>query len=143
MIVINDESILRAKCSDVLSDEVKSLVATLEKELALSALLGKPGIGLAAPQINIHKKAAIVRIDSKYKVDLINARIKKTYDPFIFENEGCLSFPDLLKNTKRFNEIHVTNNLVYPYSFIATGLFAIAIQHELDHLDGKLLIDRK
>ncbi len=144
--IILDEKILRVSCTDATVDEATLIIEALELELAASALVGRPGIGLAAPQIGIHKNVAIVRVPSKnnehsYNVNLVNPRIKQGYDLSFFENEGCLSFPGLLVRTRRFQEIHVVDNLVEPYSFIATGLFAVCIQHELDHLKNILLPD--
>jgi peptide deformylase len=139
--IITDEKILRMPCADVTRDEVGELIELLERELDNSARLGRPGIGLAAPQINIHKKIAIVRIDNTLRVNLINAKIENMYDSFIFKDEGCLSFPGKSENTRRFQEIHVTNNLDKPHSFIATGLLSVACQHELDHCNGVLFTD--
>ena len=146
MLIVSDEKILRAKNEDVKPEEVDDLVKSLEKGLNYSTLMGRPGIGLACPQIGINKKAAIVRINVNgsydLSVNLINAKIKKGYNPFLFKEEGCLSFNGQLNDTMRYQEIHVVDNLVKPYSFIATGLMAVAIQHELDHLDGVLFFDR-
>ena len=61
----------------------------------------------------------------------------------MFKNEGCLSFPGIYADTHRFQEIVIENNLFTPHSFIATGLTAVVIQHETDHLNEKLLIDWK
>ena len=142
--IINDEKILRAKNEDVNLGEVDGLIKSLEKELNYSMLMGRPGIGLACPQIGINKKAAIVRVggSSNISLNLINAKIKKGYSPFLFKEEGCLSFNGTLNDTMRYQEIHVIDNAVEPYSFVATGLIAVAIQHELDHLDGILFFDR-
>ena len=107
-----------------------------------SARLGNPGIGLAAPQIGIHKKIAIVRINNELKVDLVNCRIDKKYNLQLFKDEGCLSFPNRREDTMRYQEITIIDNLVAPHNFIATDLFAICIQHELDHLNGILLPDK-
>lgn len=142
MIIINNEEALRVKCEDVRPEEVGQLIAQLEKELEYSARMGRPGIGLAAPQIGIAKNIAIVRIDNNYKVDLINCKIKDQYDPIMFRGEGCLSFPGRIESTTRFQEIHVINNMVSPNSFIAGGLMAIVCQHEIDHLNGILLPDK-
>jgi len=143
--IIKDPDLLRADCIDVLSDEVESLRNELERELKFSYEMGRPGIGLAAPQIGINKNMAIVRIVSdsgqKYNVDLVNCRIAEAYDKAEFPREGCLSFPGVCKNTMRYQEIYVVENLVEPYEFIATGLFGACIQHELDHLKGVLLVD--
>lgn len=145
MIIVNDEDALRVECEDVLPEEVGPLREALENELKNSERLGRPGIGLSAPQIGIPKRMAIVRIanNGKYdlNVDLVNCKIDKGYDKAIFEKEGCLSFPGRYERTFRFQEIYVVENMVEPYSFIATGLPAVVVQHEYDHLISRLLPD--
>lgn len=141
MIITNNEELLRVKCEAVLPEEVGTLIETLEKELDYANRLGKGGIGLAAPQIGIAKKIAIVRID-KIKIDLVNCKIEQGFDPAIFQEEGCLSFPGRVENTTRFQEVYITENLVMPYRFTATGLLAVVCQHELDHVDSTLFMDR-
>jgi peptide deformylase len=116
------------------------LIAILELELNNSKKLGSGGVGLAAPQINIFKKIAIIRFDN-YKIDLINCKISQKYDEFAFNDEGCLSFPNKTFNTKRYNEVYITNNLVLPSGFIATGFLSVVSQHEIDHLNGVLFMD--
>jgi|SRR5579885_994991 len=142
MIITNNEAALRVKCEDVTPEEVGPLVETLERELERSARLGSPGIGLAAPQIGIAKNIAIVRLD-KLKFDLVNAKLEQGFDPAVFTDEGCLSFPGRLEDTIRYQEVHIVNNLVHPHKFIATGLVAVVCQHELDHLSSTLFLDRK
>jgi len=143
--IITDEAKLRVECVDVLPEEVDSLRVTLEGELEYSYEMGRPGIGLAAPQIGINKRMAIVRLTSEhgnvYNVDLVNCKIAQGFSEDIFDNEGCLSFPGVYKRTKRYSEIYVVDNVVEPHSFIATGLFGVCIQHELDHWKGRLLPD--
>lgn len=141
MIITNNEELLRVKCEDVSLDEYYSLISTLENELSYYNKFGTEGIGLAAPQIGIHKNIAIVRMKN-LSINLINCKIESEFDPLTFRQEGCLSFPGRVEDTKRFQEIYVTNNLCYPYSFIATGLVSVVIQHELDHLNSILFIDR-
>lgn len=142
MIIINNEELLRVKCDNVLPDEVGPLREALENELANSARLGRPGIGLAAPQIGIAKKMAIIRLGApEYNLDLINCSIAHGYDLALHKEEGCLSFPGRLEDVMRYQEIHITGNLIYPTGFILTGLMAICAQHELDHLNGILLPD--
>lgn len=142
MIITNNEHALRVKCDAVFEHEVGQLVELLENELNNSNKLGRPGIGLAAPQIGIAKDIAIVRLGNNLNFNLVNAKLKAGYDPAIFKDEGCLSFPGRVENTTRFQEIHIENNLSYPNSFIATGLLAVVCQHELDHLNSTLFIDR-
>ena len=132
--------ILTKKSEKVDIEEVPNLISLLERELKVSELLGKPGVGLAAPQCGINKHVAIVRF-SDISINLVNAEITKKYDPFLFEGEGCLSIPNTRGKTKRFNEIVVSNNLVEPHSFTATGFLAVVIQHEIDHLNGVLFTD--
>ena len=145
MIIINNEEALRVKCEDVLPEEVGSLIITLENELDRANRLGKGGIGSAAPQIGIAKNISIVRLDAAHglSINLINAKVSQGYDPTIFRQEGCLSFPGRVEDTIRFQEVHIINNLVYPNSFIATGLMAVVCQHEIDHLNSVLFIDHK
>ena len=143
MIITNNEEALRVKCEDVKPEEVSSLVSALETELSYANKLGKNGIGLAAPQIGISKKIAIVRLGNGLDINLINSKLENGYDSKMFTQEGCLSFPGRLEDTNRFQEVYMTNNLVYPYTFVATGLLAVAAQHELDHFNSTLFMDRK
>lgn len=142
MIITNNEAALRVKCEDVRPEEVGELIATLESELNNANRLGKSGIGLAAPQIGIAKNIAIIRLGGGADLDLINCKLEKGYDPTIFRQEGCLSFPGRVEDTTRFQEVYVTNNLSYPHSFVATGFLAVVCQHEIDHLNSTLIIDR-
>lgn len=140
MIITNNEEALRVKCDAVSIDEVGSLISVLENELNYANKLGVGGIGLAATQIGIAKDIAIIRLQD-FNINLINAKISRGYDSAIFRQEGCLSFPGRVEDTTRFQEVHVTNNLVYPHKFIATGLLAVVCQHEIDHLNGSLFMD--
>jgi peptide deformylase len=143
--IVTDEKLLRMDCKPVLPEEVGELRDKLEKALQLSSERGRPGIGLACPQIGIAKNMAIVRVTGsngqQYNIDLVNARIEKGFDKVYFRKEGCLSFPGKFVRTKRFKEILVVDNDAEPRSFVATGLLGVCIQHELDHLDGILLTD--
>lgn len=138
--IITDPNKLRPICFPVSLEEVEPIVKKLEIELEQSAKRGFPGVGLAAPQIGIAKSVAIIRVGN-IKINLVNAKITKQYHEFEFDGEGCLSFPGLYKKTNRFKEIVVESNLVEPHSFIATDFLAVAIQHEIEHLNQTLLID--
>ncbi len=140
MIITNNEEALRIQCQEVFPEEVGSLIELLETELNYANKLGKSGIGLAGPQIGLGKKIAIIRLP-KIKLNLVNCSIKNSYDPSVFRDEGCLSFPGRVENTIRFQEAHIINNLVEPYEFVATGLLSVICQHEIDHLNGRLFID--
>lgn len=143
MIITNNEELLRVKCEEVTPEEIGPLREALESELANSARLGRPGIGLAAPQIGIAKKMAIIRLGTKdLDLDLINCSIAHGYDLALHREEGCLSFPGRLEDVMRYQEVHITGNLIYPTAMILTGLMAVCAQHELDHLNGILLPDK-
>jgi peptide deformylase len=142
MIITNDEPALRVQCQPVSADEVGALIEALEKELEYANRLGKNGIGLAAPQIGIAKDIAIIRLP-KVRLDLINAKLVQGFDPAVFTDEGCLSFPGRTENTMRYQEVHISGNLVEPHTFVATGFVAVVCQHELDHLNSTLFMDRK
>lgn len=143
MIITNNELALRVKCEDVLPSEVADLISTLENELNYANRLGKNGIGLAAPQIGIAKNISIIRLNKDIQINLVNSKLEKGFDPTIFTEEGCLSFPGRVEDTTRFQEVLITNNSVYPHNFIATGLLAVVCQHELDHLNSILFMDHK
>jgi peptide deformylase len=142
MIITNDEAALRVVCEPVTLEEVGGLIETLEKELEYANRLGKNGVGLAAPQIGIAKDIAIIRLP-KLKLNLINARMTHGYDLAVFTNEGCLSFPGRSEDTMRYQEVVIANGLVNPHTFVAAGFIAVICQHELDHLNSTLFIDRK
>jgi peptide deformylase len=142
--ILTDEELLRRPCTDATMDEAVEIIKLLEEELKKSAEHGRAGIGLAAPQIGITKKVAIVRYTNgkkSYNVNLVNCYIDKGYDLTYFDGEGCLSFPDKFVRTMRYQEIVVKGNLVEPKSFIATSLPSVIIQHEMNHWEGKLLPD--
>ncbi len=107
-----------------------------------------PGIGLAAVQVGIDKSLLVYDIASKddgRKLNvLINPRIVTQEGEVISEDEGCLSVPDFRANVKRAERILVesVDRQGNPLRFEAEGLLAIVLQHEIDHLNGKLFIDR-
>lgn len=137
MKIITDQNFLKIPCKKVNLEEVPNIILQLEKSLKDSEV---EGIGLAANQIGIKKRVAVIRMD-KIKINLANADIVSSHDKILVDGEGCLSVPGRTERTFRFNEIQVKNG-VYPYNFIAVGLLSVAIQHELDHLNGILFIER-
>ena len=106
-----------------------------------------PGVGLAAPQIGVSKRLFIVDVatEDDGPSDLrvfINPEITATEGETTF-NEGCLSFPGIREDIDRAEQVTVRalDKDGKPFELEANGLLAIAIQHENDHLDGKLMID--
>jgi peptide deformylase len=103
-----------------------------------------PGIGLAANQIGVDQRIAVMDLadgDSKPMV-IINPEISEPGDRKVME-EGCLSVPGALDKVERYNHLRLKalDRDGKPFEFEAEGLMAQAIQHEIDHLDGKLYID--
>ena len=106
-----------------------------------------PGVGLAAPQLGVSKRLFIVDVatDEDEPSDLrvfINPEIVEAEGETTF-NEGCLSFPGIREDIDRAERVKVRafDRDGKPFELEADGLLAIAIQHETDHLDGKLMID--
>ena len=107
-----------------------------------------PGIGLAAIQVGIDKSFIIYDISaregSRLLEVLINPKIIDVQGSTLSENEGCLSVPDFRADVKRHAAVLVEgfDRHGKPLRFEAEGLLAIMLQHEIDHLQGKLFIDR-
>lgn len=139
--IITDISTLRKKNDKVLPDEILDIISKLEYELRESKI---PGVGLAAPQIGINKTAAIIRCESDgviENIDLINPKIIDRNGAYLNKNESCLSLPGQFYNTQRYKEIFVVDDL-HPSGFVAYGFVATVIEHEIDHLEGILIMDR-
>lgn len=106
----------------------------------------KKGIGLAAPQVGISKRFFIVNIDGKDGTLIVLANPKIVFSSKDCElmEEGCLSVPGVYANVIRPHSIVIQGQNIKgePIEITATGLLARAMMHELDHLDGKLFIDR-
>jgi len=128
-------------------------VETVDKTLQrlidnmIETMYAAPGIGLAAPQVGVSKRLLVIDISSKEEkiplVVLINPEITEA-DGLVDSEEGCLSLPDYTTVVKRADMLIVKglDRDGNPVEVECTGLLARAIQHEIDHLDGVLLIDR-
>jgi peptide deformylase len=105
-----------------------------------------PGIGLAANQVGKPLRIMVVdlqRPDCEHGlIILVNPKIVAAQGEIVYE-EGCLSVPDFFSNVKRFEEVTVQGlgKDAELLEIKASGLLAVALQHEIDHLDGKLFID--
>jgi peptide deformylase len=142
---------LNEKSVDVeeVDDEIREIINDM-----VETMYDAPGIGLAAPQIGIHKNIIVVDVlentdednpESEPKsglVVLINPVISEKEGEICFE-EGCLSVPDFLVKVKRPRDIVVCglNKEGEEIELKCTGLKSVAIQHEMDHLKGILLTD--
>ncbi len=139
-ILCHPDAFLREKASDVrkVTPQIEKLVQNM-----LDTMYDANGVGLAAPQIGVSKRVVVLGPGEEVLV-LINPRIiTATGEPEIGE-EGCLSVPDVWGLVRRSPTVVVEgwNLQGKEFSFEAEGLMARAIQHEIDHLDGILFIDR-
>ncbi|MEH6470415.1 MAG: peptide deformylase [Halopseudomonas sp.] len=104
-----------------------------------------PGIGLAATQINIHQRLVVIDIsdDRSEPLVLINPEYDILDDEREQSDEGCLSVPGYYEPVERANHIllKALDRDGQPFELEAEGLLAVCIQHELDHLEGKLFVD--
>lgn len=132
--------ILRKKAAEVkeISDEIRVLAKDMIETMAQ-----KDGLGLAAPQVNQSKRIIVLR-GEKEPVVFINPRIAGKSKEKEIREEGCLSFPGVWVRIKRQKEVEIEAIGLEgrEMKIGAVGLFARIIQHEIDHLNGKLIIDR-
>lgn len=151
--------VLRQKCAPVgaITDDLRRLVADMFETMAAA-----DGVGLAAPQVGHAIQLALVDVrdvpsrpsrlwldgreadvDAFMPLVLINPRIQPV-GARIKEGEGCLSFPDIYGDVERPGDVEVValNERGEEYRFKAGGLLSRAVQHEVDHLQGILFIDR-
>lgn len=137
-IKIYGEPILRKKASKV-NKISKNDISIMEKMVEI--MHNSEGVGLAAPQIGISKQIIVVRDDNGV-IKLINPVILKK-EGEEEAKEGCLSIPDIYVDVKRANQILVEgiNEKEKEVTIEAEGLTARIIQHEIDHLNGVLIVD--
>lgn len=124
----------------VIDDEIKSLARNL-----LETMYEGKGIGLSATQANIHKRILVVDVSEEKDspLILINPKIEVLNEEEEVSSEGCLSVPGFFEEVSRPSEINITalNLEGEKFTIVATGLLAVAVQHEMDHLDGKIFVD--
>lgn len=124
---------------------VDSEVAGLVEDL-FDSLAEAEGVGLAAPQIGVSRRVIVVDVSAveadKPPLALINPVIVEASGEAVAE-EGCLSIPELYGDVSRYTEIEIDSTDVNgeTYRFEAEGFYARVLQHEIDHLDGRLFID--
>jgi peptide deformylase len=129
----------RARPVAVVDDGIRRLVDDMAE-----TMYAAPGIGLAATQVDVHQRVIVIDI-SQEKSDLrvfINPEILDQEGDTVGE-EGCLSVPGVFDTVKRAQRIRVRalNRQGEPFELETDGLLAICIQHEIDHLDGKVFVD--
>jgi len=145
-IVIYPNEILKTKAEEVLeiNEEIKNLVEDM-----FETMYKRKGVGLAANQVGVLKRVVVIDLGSgkenqgKEKIILINPEIVKMEGEQVGE-EGCLSLPGLYKKVKRAKYVKVKALNLKGEEFEIEGedLLARALQHEIDHLEGIVFIDR-
>jgi peptide deformylase len=124
---------------DKVDDQIRQTVDDM-----FETMYDAPGIGLAATQVNIQKQIIVIDVSETkdQPVCLINPNIIAK-DGEEEMQEGCLSVPGIFENVRRAENITVQalDQQGAMYTLDAEGLLAVCIQHEMDHLDGKLFVD--
>ena len=134
---------LRIKAKPVLRFDA-ALAALIED--MFETMYDAPGVGLAATQVAVPLRVAVMDCGNEetgpQKLVMVNPEIVEPSEKQEMD-EGCLSVPDYKDKVQRFNRLRLKalNAQGQPYELEAEGLLAQAIQHEIDHLDGKLYID--
>ena len=128
-----------AKPVEQVDDALRRLIDDM-----LETMYDAPGIGLAAPQVNVHKRVIVIDLSEEKDTPLV------LINPSILErsgeeemDEGCLSVPGFYERVKRSERIRVRalDRDGRTFERNADGLLAVCIQHEIDHLEGKLYVD--
>ena len=123
--------------------EVNNRIMTLCDDM-LETMYAAPGIGLAASQVNVHQRLLVVDVseDKSEPLVFINPEIVES-DGEIETDEGCLSIPGFYEPVIRFEKIQVKALDRQGDVFVidASDLLSVCIQHEMDHLEGKLFVD--
>ena len=139
--------VLKQKAEKVakVDDEIRSFLDDM-----LETMYDAVGVGLAAPQVGVSKRIVVIDVahpdegEERNPIYLVNPEIIWHSDEESCQYEGCLSVPDQSAEVNRYKQVRV-QYLDYngkEAEIMAEGLLAIALQHEIDHLDGILYIDR-
>lgn len=131
-------------------ERVDALVVKLIDALIATMRSHPRCVGLAAPQVGSPLRVAVMDATGHPKVEqshglivLVNPRIE-VLEEFTVGREGCLSIPDLTANVRRARRVRLTarNQAGSPFACWLEGFEAVVVQHEVDHLDGALFLDR-
>lgn len=124
---------------DTVDDALRQLIDDM-----FETMYEAPGIGLAATQVNVHKQLLVLDIseDKSQPMVFINPRVVAKEGNQVYQ-EGCLSLPNVFADVTRWNRItlEALDRNGQPFSLQADGLLAVCIQHEMDHLIGKVFVD--
>ncbi|EKQ5873082.1 peptide deformylase [Pseudomonas aeruginosa] len=129
-----------AKPVEVVDDAVRQLIDDM-----FETMYEAPGIGLAATQVNVHKRIVVMDLseDKSEPRVFINPEFEPLTEDMDQYQEGCLSVPGFYENVDRPQKVRIKalDRDSNPFEEVAEGLLAVCIQHECDHLNGKLFVD--
>ena len=143
-IITIPDAVLRKRCKPV--EQIDGSIKTLIDDM-LATMYAAPGIGLAAPQINVPLRLVVMDISAEKEdrapIVMINPEIVKYGDDRRVHEEGCLSIPDYFAEIERPAAVTVKylDRNGQPQELSTGDFLATVIQHEVDHLNGKLFID--
>lgn len=124
---------------EVINDEIRQLVRDMAE-----TMYAAPGIGLAATQVNVHRQVVVIDISETHDqlLVLINPEILESRGETECE-EGCLSVPGIYETVRRAEWIKVRALGLdgQPFTLETSGLLAVCVQHEMDHLKGKVFVE--
>jgi len=123
----------------VIDSKIKDLISDMAE-----TMYGAPGIGLAATQVDVHQRIIVIDIseDKDNLLVMINPTILEQRGEEL-NQEGCLSVPEVFEKVKRAEWIKISalDKNGKKFELQADGLLAVCIQHEMDHLEGKVFVD--
>ncbi len=123
---------------------VDERIRTLVDDL-LETMYRAQGVGLAATQVDVHERVIVIDVSDERNDPrvLINPELVAVSDETLFSDEGCLSVPQIYDRVARHARITVQalGRDGAPYRFDADGLLAVCVQHEMDHLMGKVFVE--
>jgi peptide deformylase len=143
-IILLPDPVLRLVAAPI--DTVDDAVRQLADDM-LETMYEAPGVGLAAPQVGVSRRLIVLDVsdkdDDKQPHVMINPQLVHTSEEPNVHEEGCLSIPDVRAEIERPASVVVRyiDRDGKPRELSADGLLATCIQHEIDHLEGRLLID--
>jgi len=125
--------------STITSPDMRKLIVDLKETMKR-----EDGVGIAAPQVDVHKRVIIVDLPDRGPTGFFNPEITERSFKMVDSTEGCLSVPECSGIVKRHRgvTVHAWNENGEKETLKVTDLSAIVFQHEIDHLDGILFIDR-
>lgn len=130
----------KARPVEAVDDRIRELVRNMA-----ATMYAAPGVGLAATQVDVHERVVVIDVSEDHNdlLVLINPEITWRSDEREVCEEGCLSVPGVYDKVERAERVRVKalDEQGKPYEFEADGLLAVCVQHELDHLEGKVFVE--